>query len=68
MSLSPYEEAALCRESSRLRDAAARRLDGETVAFGFPRERKALRKERRQARRAARHGRSAAERRPAARI
>ena len=43
MTLNPYEEAALCRESSRLRDEALRRLDGETVAIGFTPERKAWR-------------------------
>lgn len=47
MTLNPYEEAALCRESSRLRDEALRRLDGETVAIGFTPERKARRMARR---------------------
>lgn len=44
MTLSPYEEAALCRESSRLREEALRRLDGETAAIGFTPERRARRK------------------------
>jgi hypothetical protein len=49
MALNPYEEAALCRESSRLRDEALRRLDGETVAIDFTPERKVRRKARRMA-------------------
>jgi|GEM_PF-6138848 hypothetical protein len=60
MTLSPYEEAALCRESGRLRDEALRRLDGETVAIGFMSERKARRKARRIARRTARRGKASA--------
>jgi hypothetical protein len=47
VTLNPYEEAALCRESSRLRDAALRRLDGETMAIGFTPERKGRRLARR---------------------
>ncbi len=47
MTLSPYEEAILCREASRLAAEAARRLDGETVAIGFTPGRKARRKTRR---------------------
>jgi hypothetical protein len=58
MTLNPYEEAALCRESSRLRDAELRRLDGETVAIGFTPERKARRLARRIARRNARRSKA----------
>lgn len=56
MTLNPDEEAALCRESSRLRDAAWRRLDGETVATGFTPPRKARRTWRRRKRRNADDG------------
>jgi hypothetical protein len=47
MTISPYEEAILCRESSRLRDEAMQRLGGETVAIGFTPGRKVRRKARR---------------------
>lgn len=47
MTLSPYEEAILCREGSRLKAEEARRLDGETVAIGFKPGRRVRRKARR---------------------